>query len=339
MGTIELNTNIRSPEEHRKLVESFQIPANDSEIVPVVGWPTMARYKKNKDIFRAKALKNWADLCQPVKFKMSLQAANDNAPKEDGWDQAIWAESFENSTPIEADRLMETRPTEMETMAALFRVSVTRSRSQDSKWSKPKFRHHQLEFRNGKIVAYYKDGRRWVARTAMRGEKGASLQGRKPANIMQYLDLAGTPHVPQWRTHDGARWVEPTKEAERARQQLQKLGVDGDVPTDKLPFPVTIIPAAIAKGAHWWGGTVAAKKTKQQPQAAVNVSELEAEMDRYGVGQKLRDSLDHDTREILDCAISPMTATEVGELFGKRGKYAERWAVKAIDEAVEKIAA
>lgn len=329
---------LRTPEQHREFVAGLNLPANDSNITAVTAWPAMERYSRRGDISRASALKGWAELCQPAQWQMSLQAANDNTPTEDGWERAQWAERSEKTASVETDRIMEVRPTVMETMASTMRVSVTRVRRK-SGWSSSIVRHHQLEFKHGSVVAYYKDGKRFRAGTALRGEKGSARQIRSEASVARYLSLPGEPHIPQWRTHDGGRWVEPTERAAEARKQLENLGVDGGVPREKLPGTVTVCPTRIAKGAHWLGGVVAMKKQNQPRGAQVNIGDIEAEMDRYGVAQRLRDRLDPITIELLDCAISPMTAKAIGEQFGKRGKYAERWALRAIDEAIEKIAA
>lgn len=331
---------IRAPEDHRAIVAGILLPANDSEIVSVTAWPAMERYKRQGDIRRATALKGWADLCRPAQWQLSMQAANDNGPTEEGWEQAAWAEPADEADEIaEVDRVMEIRPTVNETMAASMRVSVTRTRHRNGRWSASTVRHIQLDFKGSTVVAYHKDGKRFPAGTLLRGQKGAARKSRSAADIARYLSLPGEPFPPQWRTHDGGRYVEPTPLKKAARKHLESLGVDGSVPRERLPVPVTVYPTAIAKGAHWLGGVVGVKKQNQPKAAQINTGDIEAEMDRFGTAQRLRNGLDPTTLEILDCAIAPMTARAIGELFGKRGKYAERWALRAIDAALDKIAA
>ena len=312
---------------------TFDVPtaANDNGTVAVHSWPSMFRYIKEGDTVKAQALHRWADLGRPAQWQTGIQAANDNAT-EAGWEKACWAEQI-RIDKLDRERLLEIRPTPNELML----LSAGRR--------KPTFTRQvratlgALNFLNGRLTHWQVGDKRFTPRTLLRGLKGGRSAGRTAASIDRYLKTPGVPNIPQWQTHDGARTIEATPEKVAAREALAALGVDGSVPREMMPVPVTVGPTAPAKGAHWFGGVVGSNQGKQQRGAAINASEIEVEMDRFGEGQRLRNKLDPATVEILDCAASRMTARQIGEQFGKGGKYAERWAVKAIDAALEKIAA
>lgn len=333
MGNSLLTSTERAPADYRKLLAAIQLPANDSDIVSVTSWPALERYKRNGDENRAVALLTWAELCRPAKWQAGLQAANDNEPTEEGWEQAVWAEPADHGDELATDRRLEIRPTINELL--LFACGRER----------PVWDEHGrqslgvMHFRQGKLSHWFVGEREYKPREKLRGAKGGQTRSRSASDIRRYLSLPSKPFPPQWLAYDGGRYIEPTPAKKAARAELVRLGVDGSVPRDRLPVPVNVRPTAIAKGAHWLGGVVGVNKQNQPRSAQINIGDIEAEMDRFGLAQRLRNRLDPITLEILDCAIAPMTARAIGEQFGKRGKYAERWAVKAIDAALDKIAA
>lgn len=310
------------------------VPANDNLKASTFAWPSMSRILKSGDLPKAKALARWAAMCRPISWPTGLQAANDNRPTDEGWEQTSWAEA-ETGDALDVERRREIRPTINEIMSAASRVSVTQTRRAPGQWSQPIRRTMQLEFRAGRMTAYFKDGSRYPVSDRLRGPRGRVKSRRSDADVRRYLSTSGVPHFPQWRTHDGGRYVEPNPAAANGRSVLESLGVSGDVRFEDLPFPARRLPTTIAKGSGWIGGVVGSTG-KAKPPGWIDIWE---EVERTSVAYHLRSRLLPDTVEILDCAVSPMAAREIGKRFGKTGKYAERWAVREIDRALETIAA
>ncbi|MEQ8600950.1 MAG: hypothetical protein RLP98_13590 [Devosia sp.] len=323
--------------ERRAWLDTIKMPANDSDIQPVLAWPTMERMVSSGRIIDARKLAQWSDGNRPIAFPTAMQAANDNGPTYDGHEKAIWATPSDRADPMDVDRVVELRPTINETMSAANRVSVTTTRHAKGKWSKPIRRLMQFQWLGAEMKAYFKDGRRWAVRQdKARGERGRTVQRASDSFARRYLSIGGVLFPPQWKTHDGGRWWEPTGRAAVARTELEQLGVDGSIPPDRLPIPTKAGGIAIAKGAHWLCGMIKPKgKTGEQ----TRWTDIWDEIERTAAAVARRSAMLPDDAEVLDLATTRMSAREIGECFGRRGKSAERWAVRAIDRALEKLAA
>jgi hypothetical protein len=307
---------------HRRAwLASLPMPKNDSDIAPVLGCPTLARLSKAGDS-KAAVLVHWSVLMRPLHEEMALCAANDNSA-------------------LSPESLLDIRPTVNELMAAAGRVCVRSTRSASRKWSQPTRHRHQL------VVGKHKGGRGAVGQNEIVGwfdhkgierrasvklaaPKGSAGKSRSAADIARYLDRPGSPFPPQVLAFDGGREIERTYNAIASQAVLEQAIAN----TSVLP-QVTKYPTVIAKGAHWVGGVVGSTRRGGRLDAAA----VEAELARGASARRLRSKMGDGTASILDMASTRMTASEIGREFGYTGKYAERWAVRAIDAALAKIAA
>jgi hypothetical protein len=249
----------------------------------------------------------------------------------------------------------EIRPTVNETLCSAFRVSVTRTRMAAGHWFEPVRRGYrrtarglvatfrgeaadfgQLHFLRGRLERYaIANGRTFRPRDGQRKPKGKAAVAD---HVLRYLAMRGTPFPEQWRTHDGGREVEPTEQAAVARAVLHDLGVDGNVPFAQARARASGLvergPTTIARGARFLGGI-----TRHRGRAAHTPNSAETEIERAAAQFRARRQLDAADAAVLDLATSPMSARAIGEHFGRHGKYAERWAIRAIDAALARIAA
>jgi hypothetical protein len=92
----------------------------------------------------------------------------------------------------------------------------------------------------------------------------------------------------------------------------------------------------IAKGAHFLGGLTRPRGNCSRP----DVGEVQAELElrRNARRDAVRLAIGSEHARVLDLAISDATAREVGEELGHSGKVAERRAIRAINDALEKFA-
>lgn len=329
--------------DRRAWIAKIQMPKNDSDIRLVLGCPTLARLCKAGDVSRAKALNWWANAMTPLRMPTAMDAANDNIPTEDGWEKASWVATDDQGEKLDMDNLIEIRPTVFEMMAAVGRVSVSTKRGADGQWGKTEKRPHQLVVGKHKgksrlavgedeIVGWYdRNGIERRAGVTLAGPKGGARKSRSTADIARYLDRPGSPFPPQWLAFDGGRRSERSLQAVEAQAVL-----DGAVAnTPEMPA-VAKLPTVVAAGANWLGGAVA--KTGGSG-GSLDAAALELELARTGVARRIRSRLGDQDASVLDMATTRMTAAEIGAAFGRSGSYARRWAVKAIDDALDKLSA
>lgn len=328
--------------ERRSWIAGLKMQKNDSDIEPVLACPTLARLKKSGDK-RAGTLLQWVDMMAPLHMSGQLSAANDNAPTEDGWERSLWAEPQDKGDKLDADMLLEIRPTINELMSASGRVSVRSKRSFSGKWNALTRHTHQLVVGKHKgrsrtavgldeIVGWFdRNGIERRAGVSLAGPKGGSKQSRSAADIARYLDRPGSPFPRPWLAFDGGRQSERTETAIAAQAVLD----DAVANTLTMPNP-TRCPTAIAEGAHWIGGMVSSSGGAG---GSLDASAIESEIARTATARSVRAKLGAGTVAILDMAATRMTAIEIGREFGFDGKYAERWAIAAINMAIDKIAA
>jgi len=339
----------RTPEHYRQAVAAIMatLPANDSDIGAVVACPTLARLAKRQDP-RAATLLRWRDLTTPV--PASLTAANDNDTDSDEFG---------------VDATWEIRPSVEEAVTSAFRVYVRRTRSASGAWSEPEavggvtitdgwHRWGDLLFLRGAMVSWRTTvkGKPLAPVDRPRGAKGSLKAGRDAASVEAYLAIAGTPHLPDLplcqlpsieQVVDVAGQRAKDADAQLARQNktdrhtLQELGVDGSVPFERAAKRVRRrairCPAFVHPAARWIGGVVHCRAGVSADNDQKLISEAEREMTAAEIRLRLPQALS----QILDFAITRMTAKEIGEELGHRGKYAERAAVRLIDEAIDEF--
>jgi len=121
------------------------------------------------------------------------------------------------------------------------------------------------------------------------------------------------------------------------RQRLPRGGKVTPAAEDAVRF---LLPAnentPIAKGAWFVGGRTRPKGNTSR--ADIGDHAAEVELSRAADAGRMRDVLGDDAA-IIDMAITDATAREIGETLGFTGKTAERWAMRRISAALEKIAA
>ena len=328
--------------ERREWLASLPIPKNDSDIDPVLGCPTLARLTNAGDTARAAALATWVARMRPQPMPMSLSAANDNQPTYDGWERAVWAEPGERKEEFSQEREFDIRPTVNELVAATGRVSVVKTRRANGTWSEPERRETQLVVGKhrgrsrravmpSEIVGWHdRNGVERRARVALGLPKGGGKKRRATQDVSRYLNRPGTPFPPQWLARGGGRYWEKTAQSKLAQIALNEAIAN----TETLP-PITRCPTVIAKGAHWLGGVVG----RSGKAGGRDASSAEALMARAHDAVRLRRDLGAQRAKILDLATTRMSARQIGVEFGYSDKYAERWAVAAINEALDRVAA
>ena len=357
----------------RAWLASLKMPDNDSDIDTVLAWPTLARLHKAGDTAGAIALATWTDAMRPVAMPSSFSAANDNRPTEDGWERAVWAESnSRDKLRVGDDRILDIEPSanvmfrsagdDLPGLAATalrnaripkkgLRYAAVWSRLLRLRGVGPAFdqtmaRLGGLTFLRGKLHRYTSHEKERAPRDSLRGAKGGGQAGRSAASIWRHLKR--TPHLTLAGilTHhsyggeignqivtDG-RTYERTPSAIAASLDLVLHGVDGSVSRERLPVPVFVGPTAIAVGSYWLGGVV---RSTGQSTSGANAAAIEDEMARAIFATALRQRTQQ--AALLDLATTRMTAGEIGAAFGYSGKYAERWAIREIDRALQQLAA
>lgn len=357
----------------RAWLSTLKLPDNDSDIDTVLAWPTMARLHHGGDTVAASALAMWTDATRPVAMPSSFSAANDNRPTEEGWERADWAErNPRDRLRIGDDRILDIEPSanvmfrsagdDLPGLAATAlrdaRIPkkgpryaavwsrLLRLRGVEPTFEKTTARLGGLTFLKGKLHRYTSHQKERAPRDSLRGAKGKAQAARSTASIWRYLNRTPIPALAGILTHhsyggeigntvvtDG-RTYERIPSAAAASQELIAHGVDGSVQRERLPVPVSVCPAAIAVGSYWLGGVV---RSTGQSTSGANAAAIEDEMARAIFATALRQRTQQ--AALLDLATTRMTAGEIGAVFGYAGKYAERWAVREIDRALQQLAA
>ncbi|SEQ37960.1 hypothetical protein SAMN05428969_2833 [Devosia sp. YR412] len=327
--------------ERRAWLASLPMPENDSDIPQVLGCPTLARLSKAGDQRRLVAMAWWINSTRALQIPNSIQAANDNQAKED---EANAAQPPDAAEKLAVDLLLDIRPTVNELMSASGRVSVRCKRSSYGAWSK--LERHQNQLVVGKhrsksklpvgkdeIVGWFdRNGIERRAEMKLAGPKGGAKKVRSAADITRYLDRPGSPFPSQWLAFDGGRRWDRTDQALAAERVLNEAIAN----TRVMPSVKRDAKAVVAHGAYFIGGTVASTGGSG---GMLDAAAIEAELARTGTARRVRAKLGEDTAVVLDLATTRMTAEQIGTEFGYTGQYARRWAVKAIDAALDQIAA
>lgn len=115
----------------------------------------------------------------------------------------------------------------------------------------------------------------------------------------------------------------PQRGVEAARAELKAHGVDGRVPFEDLPFPATMIPDAIAKGAEFLGGVA-------QPSGNSSSGAVMWEAPEVKTGE---------ARKIVEEVASGATLKEIGERMGFQGARVDRMAKGALVDAARALVA
>lgn len=174
-------------------------------------------------------------------------------------------------TEWEADAVdsdLEFRPT----VGELVRAATD---SNTDEWHKPTtetdsegktyIRLGELKFDGNNLVEYgrTRKGRRLEPRERMAARSNASGDERNPNGYIFGLKGAARSPLhaaPYQRPISGEPALMPMYDPQRGveanRALLRSYGVDGSVPFDRLPFPATKCPTAIANGAEFIGGVV-----------------------------------------------------------------------------------
>jgi len=303
-----------SPAQHRSRVAAIVNDRAD----PVLSWPTLSRLQKAGKMDAVATLLSWRDLTQPP----TLGAANDNhihAETADG----VHVERFEDATEsMGLDGDWEVRPSVPAMLHAAAdigpfsipsRVTVTTKRT-SAGWTAPKrslradnrlcwapWPQHEYAF-FGRLL-FGPDGR---ARLALIGV------------VERYRDGS-------WKRPDG-RWnitSRPTETWRRNRSAPKEQPQPAPYYLDrKVP---------VLKGAEFIA--LAAKSVG----APANDNDAHGDAIRLIECATLRRDLGREDAELLDLAASPMTATQIGQHFGRSPEYARRWAVAAVDAALERL--
>jgi hypothetical protein len=116
---------------------------------------------------------------------------------------------------------------------------------------------------------------------------------------------------------------DPQRGVEANRALLRKLGVDGSVPFDRLPFPATKCPTAIAPGAEFMGGVVG----------------LSGNSSSGAILWESRDVPKGEVRSVVEAVASGAALKDIGERMGYGGGYADRAAKKLLVESAEVLRA
>lgn len=322
--------------------------ANDNKPpADVLAWPAMERLAHRGDLVRVKGLQRWRDLRHP--------------------DRVVTADE---EGEYEPEVTIETRPSEAELMVAVGRKVVDRERwshtgemvnvyddapapkieytvrqtnRSGSKRSALEARIGGLTFADGalKYWGVTAKGRKLKPDERRRGEKGVAASGdRSESAVWSYIRLKGAVsplaanHLHRPFTGERRESCQPTPEAKEARFILQRFGIDGSVPFEKLPAPASRLPDAVVLGPQWVGGVKQPKPTASKPagrefNACQNI-ETENFVDH--LVKKLGRHVD-----VLDLAIGKASAKSIGIAMGLAPAYAEKRGVALIEAAIDAL--
>lgn len=304
-----------SPEQHRTRVASVINQRAD----PVLSWPTLSRLQKADRVDLVRALLDWRDISSTA----SVGTANDNHEYV-GVADGVHIERFADaSTAMGEDGEWEVRPTVPAMLRAAedngpfppVRVSVRTTRSKAG-WSKARMSlHNRLTRAPYPQQEYYFFGRLLFGPMAGRDWRaGFCLIG-----IVE-RDRKGS-----WVKADG-RWNIKHRPKETWRR-------DRSAPKAEKPTtPYYLTPGvAVLKGAEFIA------LAPKRPPAPANDNNAVDDVVRSLECSALRKALGTQDADLLDMAASPMTSTEIGDRFGRKGQYARRWAVQAVDSAIARF--
>ena len=359
----------RSPAEHREIIASIfdTIPANDSDIKPMLNWPTISRLKKSGRADAVAALIGYRNATAAIVGT----PCNDNsrtsaAQLESGWRGTTWHDdAASDATEImSVERNVDIRPTVNELLRAAARISVTTDSRITPRApaataavhrSPHGYRHRPVlagpHLLLGDLIFRAADGAdipsillRWKLPTGkmlepremMRGAKGPARKGRPVAAVRAYLALGGVETGPAVLMPDGGAVRERPAAKLALEQQLRELGVDASVDFNQARKNAGLAPAAIdpkaalpRRGIAFMGG-ISKPSATHQSDGASDVNDFR---------DKLSDSLGPRHAAVLDLAMTDARAEEVGNVLGFTGKYAERRGVVAIDAALDALMA
>lgn len=199
---------------------------------------------------------------------------------------------------LNIDSVTEIRPTAREMVAAGFRVSFTRTPDGDE------------------IRSHSKDG--GPCATVLNDVATIRLGGLR-------FDEAG--RLMEWQASD-SRWRKPVDRSRAAKGEAPPRRSTADfrrlVANDNVP---------IAAGAEFLAGVSRSSGTAR-PGAGVEADAI-AEAERVALRERVRRLMPGNFVQVLDLAITDATAQEIGKTLGFSGKYAERVALKRMDEALK----
>lgn len=225
--------------------------------------------------------------------------------------------------------------------------AATESKTEDGErsWHKASVERHPAEnggsvvhlgalrFRRGEMIEFgrTKKGRKLQPRDRLvsKDDKVAS-----PArNTKAYVALRPTTPSPLHadplpRNMSGlpalAPMYDPQPGVEANRAVLRSFGVDGSVAFDDLPFPATMCPPAIAKGAEFLGGVVGLSGTSSS-----------GAVDPFDAPEKPRG----EAWQIVEEVAAGETLQGIGVRMGYKGTYAVEVGKNALIDAAKAIAA
>lgn len=248
--------------------------------------------------------------------------------------EAVQALTVSNWDPEAGDDYIEIRPT----IGELVRAATD---TDSGTWRAPKIEHDKdgnpyiqlgaLRFEHGTLVEYgrTRKGRKLEPREMARPRDVQPSMTRDPSRY-----LAGKPATSPLRAEPYQRpfsgepalppMYDPQRDVEANRATLRKLGVDGSVAFADLPYPATMCPPGIAKGAEFLGGVVGLSGTSSS--GAVNMGDLPPRQR----GEVLR---------IVDAVASGATLKEIGERMGLIGARVDRMAKDVVVDAAKVLMA
>jgi hypothetical protein len=254
---------------------------------------------------------------------------------------AVQALSVSNWDPEAGDDYLEIRPTIGELVRAATDPEFPADNDGNRNWLTPTIKHDNdgnpyiqlgaLRFERGALAEYgrTKKGRKLEPREMSRSRDAQPSPQRDPSRYLAGKPATSPLHAePYQRPISTAQAIPPMYDPQRGveanRAELRAFGVDGSVAFADLPFPATMCPPAIAKGAEFLGGVVGLSGTSSS--GAVNMGDLPPRQK----GEVLR---------IVDAIASGATLKEIGERMGFNGGYKFRAAGEAIVDAAKVLIA
>ncbi|MGO6835035.1 hypothetical protein ACCS87_02740 [Rhizobium ruizarguesonis] len=333
-------------------------PANDNKPArPRLAWPAFERLAHRGDYSRLFALRHWknlnfpgSEIDVPEEGNYDPEVTIETRPSEGellssvGWkviDRERWYFTNEMVNIYEPKPSVETR-------------LKNRNGGTDTSLG-------ALLFRDGKLIQWGETRKgaalKPVERT--RGVKGGADPSRSESAIWAYLKLNGAvspftarPYVKPISAepaihgcYDPLPRVEPNAKdrcgrfgAEEAREVLQRLGVDGSVPFDRLPVPATRCENGLIAGPQWVGGVKKPKPLGEISSSAGREPEFVRHVETMSYVDYLRRRLDQHAT-VLDLAITDASAKSIGMAMGQAPAYAEKRGPALIDAAIDVLIA
>ena len=308
-----------SPSQHREAVKATDRKRAD----PLLAWPTLVRLQKAGQREKIAALLQWRALTAPV----ALGAANDNFV-DGGVDGGVHVEKFADQTAaMGEDGEREIRPSVGGMIRAAMdigpfppdRVATISTRARAG-WTAPRVKAY-----NRLVRCQYPQHHYFFYGRLLFGPTSGRNPGKPPTFWQSSFSFLGAVkrHNGSWIDRDG-RW-----NLDRPSENWRR---DKSAPKPKPAEPPYYLDATVPVLP---GADFIAMKPRQFHPAAANDNDAVAEVLRSLEASAVRSAIGSIDAEVLDLATSPMTATEIGKHFGRSGEYARRWAVGAIDRAIE----